>query len=247
MNLISLSLAIRDRLSANTRIRIADPQMSATAVVAAQRTRRAAVLLPLCLKSGVPSFLFTKRTDTLSTHKGQVSFPGGLIDKMDEGEIDTALREFHEETGLDRKIVTVLGVHHDACTLGSSEKVQTVLTPVVGVIGSSLPPPAMAQRPPLSSHPPPPHSKPESEFIRDLDSLSLRPNSREVAAWFTLPISYLLSPSTQRLYRGFPSFSHPENEELRIWGVTAWILHRFLNEIVQPIWKFEQQSLGRPT
>ncbi|SEB59846.1 ADP-ribose pyrophosphatase YjhB, NUDIX family [Paramicrobacterium humi] len=54
--------------------------------------------------------LLQRRADTLRSHPGQISFPGGGIEPADAGPIEAALREAHEETGLDPAGVDVLGV-----------------------------------------------------------------------------------------------------------------------------------------
>lgn len=56
-----------------------------------------------------PRLVFTVRTDHLSSHAGQVSFPGGRTDPADADALTTALRESEEEIGLDRSLVTPLG------------------------------------------------------------------------------------------------------------------------------------------
>jgi 8-oxo-dGTP pyrophosphatase MutT (NUDIX family) len=53
--------------------------------------------------------VFTVRTDHLSSHAGQVAFPGGSADPTDADALTTALRETEEEIGLDRMLVTPLG------------------------------------------------------------------------------------------------------------------------------------------
>mmetsp|Transcript_40143 Transcript_40143/g.65946 ORF Transcript_40143/g.65946 Transcript_40143/m.65946 type:complete len:174 (+) Transcript_40143:1-522(+) len=58
--------------------------------------RHAAVLIPLCNVNGRASILFTVRTDKVSTHKGQVSFPGGHLEPG-ETAAAAALRETGEE------------------------------------------------------------------------------------------------------------------------------------------------------
>ncbi len=93
--------------------------------------RRAAVLISLCTLSGVPSVLFTTRTETVSTHKGHVSFPGGMVDPGDEGSVCTALRELHEELGVKPESVEVLGLMHDARAITG-----VPVTPVVGFLGA---------------------------------------------------------------------------------------------------------------
>jgi 8-oxo-dGTP pyrophosphatase MutT (NUDIX family) len=69
--------------------------------------REAAVLVALVMREE-PTLLLTQRTDTLSTHSGQIAFAGG---KLDEGETasQAALREAHEEVGLSSEFVSVIG------------------------------------------------------------------------------------------------------------------------------------------
>jgi 8-oxo-dGTP pyrophosphatase MutT (NUDIX family) len=55
------------------------------------------------------SVLLTVRTDTLQQHAGQVAFPGGRVEPDDAGAVAAALRESHEEIGLDAAMVTPLG------------------------------------------------------------------------------------------------------------------------------------------
>jgi 8-oxo-dGTP pyrophosphatase MutT (NUDIX family) len=60
----------------------------------------AAVLLPLFLKEGEYHVLFTKRTDQMIQHRGQISFPGGVCIHEDCDTLQTALRETWEEVGI---------------------------------------------------------------------------------------------------------------------------------------------------
>lgn len=89
----------------------------------------AAVLVPLFVKEGEHHLLFTKRTDNLRNHPGQISFPGGRHDDTDESLLATALRETEEEIGLKREHVEVLGELDDMMTI-----TQYRITPYVGVI-----------------------------------------------------------------------------------------------------------------
>jgi len=74
--------------------------------------RRAAVLMLIFEQDGEPHFLLTRRTDEVETHKGQVSFPGGM---QHEGESleSTALRETFEEVGIDAGRIEMLGRFHE--------------------------------------------------------------------------------------------------------------------------------------
>jgi 8-oxo-dGTP pyrophosphatase MutT (NUDIX family) len=68
----------------------------------------AAVLLPI-VQRDEPTVLFERRTEHLSRHAGQVSFPGGRVQDDDETLLDTALRETHEEIGVTRDFISVAG------------------------------------------------------------------------------------------------------------------------------------------
>jgi 8-oxo-dGTP pyrophosphatase MutT (NUDIX family) len=82
--------------------------------------RKAAVLLLLYERDGEPWTVLTKRTDTVATHKGQISFPGGGHDPEDEDMWATAVRETHEELGVEPARLARLGALDDHATFGSS-------------------------------------------------------------------------------------------------------------------------------
>lgn len=69
----------------------------------------AAVLLGLVARAGGPHVLLTQRTAHLKDHAGQISLPGGRIETTDADAVAAALREAHEEIGLDPSGVEVLG------------------------------------------------------------------------------------------------------------------------------------------
>lgn len=77
--------------------------------------------------------LLTKRTETLPTHKGQLSFPGGKRDESDADDIAAALREAREEVGLEASLVRVLGRLDDLVTISNYK-----ITPVVAWIPEGL-------------------------------------------------------------------------------------------------------------
>jgi 8-oxo-dGTP pyrophosphatase MutT (NUDIX family) len=69
----------------------------------------AAVLVPVVLRDSGLTVLLTQRTEHLTDHAGQVSFPGGRVEHSDPNPIATALRETHEETGVAAEHIDVLG------------------------------------------------------------------------------------------------------------------------------------------
>ena len=95
---------------------------------------RAGVLIPLLMRGNTLEMLFTRRTDTVLTHKGQISFPGGQREDADAQTVETALRESYEEIGLEPSRVTVLGELDDVFTAVSS----FVITPVVGLVEGGI-------------------------------------------------------------------------------------------------------------
>ena len=103
-----------DRLTPQAlRARFADPpawapEQSAEKKFGSRQPALAAVLVPLVMRDEL-MLLLTQRTANLSTHSGQVAFPGGRTDPTDADAVDTALREADEEIGLARTHVEVLG------------------------------------------------------------------------------------------------------------------------------------------
>jgi 8-oxo-dGTP pyrophosphatase MutT (NUDIX family) len=92
-----------------------------------ERTLRpAAVLIPVIAGPEGATVLMTRRSDSLTSHTGQIAFPGGRLDPG-ETAIEAALREAFEEVALDPALVEVLGVG-DAYETGTG----FLVTPVVG-------------------------------------------------------------------------------------------------------------------
>jgi len=92
--------------------------------------RQAAVLLPLFQSGTDYHLVFTKRTDTLKHHKGQISFPGGSFEPADGNLLATALRESYEEVGIRPDHVRILGRLDDMATFSTN----FTISPFVGMI-----------------------------------------------------------------------------------------------------------------
>lgn len=166
----------------------------------------AAVLIPLVMRDEL-TLLLTERAGNMSTHSGQVAFPGGKTDDSDHDAVDTALREAHEEIGLPREHVEVLGILPTYVT-GTA----FIITPVVALVQPGF---ALAPNPaevadvfevPLQHlMNPANHRRHEFEFEGD------------VRQWLSMP------------YTG--ALDSEGSKERYIWGATAGMLrnlYRFL-------------------
>jgi 8-oxo-dGTP pyrophosphatase MutT (NUDIX family) len=87
----------------------------------------AAVLVPLFKKDEGCHLLFTKRSEEVKYHKGEISFPGGVVDEQDAELEETALREAFEEIGLQKSDVQIIGLLDDTVT-----RTEFIVTPIVG-------------------------------------------------------------------------------------------------------------------
>ena len=102
-------------------------------------TTAAAVLIPVVAHPGELTVLFTRRTQHLKSHSGQVSFPGGRVEPGDASVEFTALREAKEEIGLATDRVEILGRLPDYHTRTGFR-----VAPVIGLV---VPPLALAPDP----------------------------------------------------------------------------------------------------
>ena len=91
--------------------------------------RPAAVLIPLLRQADTWHLLYTRRTNHLPEHSGQVAFPGGRMDPDDDSPEATAVREAQEEIGLPPQAVRILGRLGDYLTITAYR-----VTPVVAAI-----------------------------------------------------------------------------------------------------------------
>lgn len=90
---------------------------------------KAAVLIPIVQRADEPTVLLTERSSKLSTHSGQVAFPGGRVDPTDPNIAAAAMREAWEEVGLSADYIEVLGSLPTYTTITSFE-----VTPVVALV-----------------------------------------------------------------------------------------------------------------
>ncbi|MEW6061348.1 MAG: CoA pyrophosphatase [Bacteroidota bacterium] len=111
---------IKQRISSHTAVRLHDATL-----------RHACVLVPFVMHNNAVHLLLTKRTDRVEHHKGQISFPGGVVDAGDRSPEHTALRELEEELGIPPSCVSLIGQLDDI-------QIPTgfIVTPVVGFINT---------------------------------------------------------------------------------------------------------------
>jgi 8-oxo-dGTP pyrophosphatase MutT (NUDIX family) len=98
-------------------------------MIARNRLRDAAVLIPVVDRGDAATVLLTQRAEKLRSHSGQVAFPGGRIDPTDASAAAAALRETFEEIGLPAYLIEVIGRMPDYVT-GSGYRI----VPVLGIV-----------------------------------------------------------------------------------------------------------------
>jgi 8-oxo-dGTP pyrophosphatase MutT (NUDIX family) len=155
----------------------------------------AAVLVGLVERPAGVQVLLTRRTDALRHHGGQVSFPGGRIEAEDGDAVEAALREAHEEIGLERRQATPLGY----------------LDPLTTITGFRVLPIVASLDPGFVARPDP--AEVAEVFEIPLAYLMAPENLERIA------IDYRGRPRQVLEYR-----SHESAPGQRIWGATASIL-----------------------
>jgi 8-oxo-dGTP pyrophosphatase MutT (NUDIX family) len=179
---------------------------------------QAAVLVPLVLRAGrqgLPSVILTQRAAHLSTHSGQIAFPGGKVDPSDDGAREAALREAQEEIGLDPGHVHVIG-ELPLYVTGTAFSI----TPVVGLVD-----PHCALRP----NP----DEVADVFEVPLDFLMNPAHHRwhrldwhgQQRRWFSM--TYIEQRND--------SDGLPQEIERFIWGATAGMLRNFYRFLISPL------------
>lgn len=91
--------------------------------------KKAAVLIPICVIDQKVSLLYTLRASNMKNFRGHVSFPGGMQDNSDKSAVETALRETHEELGINAVDIQIWGIGNKIIAKG-----KTTVTPVIGQI-----------------------------------------------------------------------------------------------------------------
>jgi 8-oxo-dGTP pyrophosphatase MutT (NUDIX family) len=124
----SASSSQRDELGAALRGVLLD--CAAAAALDVHGRTDAAVLVPLFVHDDGVHAVFTRRRDDLRRHAGEISFPGGRADPEDADLTATALRESHEEIGLDPRDVELVGALQPTPTIATGYAVY----PFVGLI-----------------------------------------------------------------------------------------------------------------
>jgi 8-oxo-dGTP pyrophosphatase MutT (NUDIX family) len=96
--------------------------------------RPAGVLIPVLERKSAPSVLLTQRSAELKHHAGQISFPGGRMEDSDDDVVHAALRETHEEVGIEPGAVSVIGYLDPMATVTGY-----AVTPVIGLVAPETP------------------------------------------------------------------------------------------------------------
>ncbi len=162
------------------------------------RLKCAAVLIPLALWQEEWQLVFTRRTEMVEHHKGQVSFPGGGCEIHETTPEETALRESYEEIGLEPGNVRLLGKLNDVLTITGYR-----ITPVVGTIHWPFPVRLEA-------------AEVGRVFIMPLEWLVSKQN------WEERPFT---PPGRNE---SVPVIRYHEYDGEILWGATARITHNFL-------------------
>jgi len=101
-------------------------------VLSGHELARASVLVAITDQQE-PEVILTLRSSQMPTHKGEVAFPGGKAEDADSDVIATALREAHEEVGLDPKHVRVIGPLDQVIS-----RFGFLVTPVLGIVPADI-------------------------------------------------------------------------------------------------------------
>ncbi|RBW69157.1 coenzyme A pyrophosphatase [Bacillus taeanensis] len=180
-----------------------------------EKMKKSAVMLPLLREGGETHLLFEVRAKTLRTQPGEICFPGGRVDDEDKNEEETAVRETCEELGINNGDIEI-AAPLDVLVM----PYKLLIYPFVGVVS---------------------------------ETAVLKPNESEVGEVFSVPLKELLTQNPDRHHvdlhvrpnESFPFHLIPNGKAYKwrstqiaeyfytyqdyvIWGLTARILHHFL-------------------
>lgn len=177
------------------------PRMSGGAL---EHTRPAAVLVPIFEEDGEARVILTKRPETMPSHQGEIAFPGGKFEPDRDPDLRaTALREAHEEIGLDPALVEIVGELDHLVTVSA----RFALTPFVGLL---------PRRPRLV-----PHAR-EVDAVFDVAISELLHDGVYREERWEVPPEMIVGVGPDRAIQFF------ELAGKTVWGATARILTGFL-------------------
>jgi 8-oxo-dGTP pyrophosphatase MutT (NUDIX family) len=171
--------------------------------------RPAAVLVPIFEAHGEAHIILTKRPDTMPSHRGEIAFPGGKLETGHDATLrDAALREAHEEIGIDPAQVEIVAELETMTTVAG----RFTLTPFVGLLAA-----------PPTLHPDP------IEVVRVLEvPISELLDTYREERW-DVPPQFGVGAGPDRPIHFF------ELTDETVWGATARILARFLTHLTAVI------------
>ncbi|KAJ3031133.1 UNVERIFIED_CONTAM: nudix (nucleoside diphosphate linked moiety X)-type motif 8 [Siphonaria sp. JEL0065] len=184
------------------------------------------------------AILFTVRSKLLRTHSGEVSFPGGRVDPTDVSPLGAALRETHEEIGVESSSLLVLGPLPRMPDRSGSTEVFSFVS-----IACWMPwtdnDASLHATGGIRTLEDLPKSQWDSLRMKSVEDLKLVLNRDEVDSCFIVPLDELLDPSkrSEEDFRGskgikIPTWFGPNQE--RIWGLTAFVLDHLLKHVIVP-------------
>ena len=221
-----------------------------------QRSKlKASVFIPLINYRGKASILYTQRTDKVSTHRNEISFPGGHAEHKDQSVLHSALREFHEELGVHFKFtIENQDIYNQFHTSSSNSQdndaiiasqpfwsnsnepgVNSLELQILGTLFDSVPSHYGTSVQPIVGYVKLSklHEIKKSDIINDL----LNPDSREVAKVFCVPVDELTNPRNQK-----EDFSERRGKMMRykvpsspcgdIWGLTGFLTQQLINHVL---------------
>lgn len=220
----------------------------------AQRSKlKASVFIPLLNYRDKACILYTQRTDKVSTHQNEISFPGGHSDHKDQSVLHSALREFHEELGVHFKFTienkTIYNQFHTSTNakdndaiiqsqpfLSNSNEpgVNSLELEILGTLFDSVPSKHGTSVQPIVGY----VKLSKLHEIKRSDILKiLNPDSNEVAQVFCVPIEELTNPRNQMeedLARRGSALRYrvPSSPAGDIWGLTGYLTQQLINNVL---------------